>query len=98
MNATVTHCYPPERDIFGQAIDAGGTSHRARVTIGPAQLTGPASGVAMPDAKATLWIIDHPRPVLIGDRFQLPGGDTLNAIRVESRTLGTRTVIKVYLS
>ncbi len=98
LNATVRHWYPPHRDIFGKQVTSGSSSHRARVSYGPGRLMGRASGEFISDAKATVWLIDHPRPVAIDDTFELPDGDTLKVIRAERRTLGATTITKVYLS
>ncbi len=98
INATVRHWYPPHRDIYGQPASSGSTSHPARVTYGPGRLFGRASGEFIADAKATVWLFNHPRPVAIGDTFELPEGEPLKAIRTERRTLGATTITKVFLS
>jgi hypothetical protein len=98
LNATVRHWLPPVRDIFGNDGLTGFTEHPARVTYGPGKVLGRASGENMPDARATVWLFDHPRPVAIGATFELDDGETLKAIRIERRTLGVRTITKVYLS
>lgn len=98
MNATVRHWLPPERDIFGNQGLTGFTEHPARVTYGPGRHMGRASGEPIADARATLWLFDHPRPVTIGATFELSDGETLKAIRIERRALGACTITKVYLS
>jgi len=98
MNSTVRHWHKPARDLFGNQGSNGSTEHPARVTYGPGKLIGRASGENMPDARATVWLFDHPRPVGIGDTFELADGETLKAIRVEGRTLGASSITKVYLS
>lgn len=98
MNATIRHWLAPVRDIFGNETPSGFTEHPARVTYGPGKLFGRASGENMPDAKATIWLFDHPRTVAIGETFELADGETLKAIRIERRTLGACTITKVYLS
>lgn len=98
MNATVRHWQTPNRDVFGRDFFDEFTEHRARVTFGPGKLVGRASGENMPDSKATIWLIDHPRPIGIGDAFELAAGETLKAIRIERRALGACSITKVYLS
>lgn len=98
MNATVQHWRKPNRDVFGKEFSDGFTEHRARVTFGPGKLIGRASGENLPDAKATIWLIDHPRPVAIGDVFEIAPGETLKAIRIERRALGACSITKVYVS
>lgn len=98
MNSTVKHWQTPVRDVFGKETASGFTEHPARVTNGPGKLIGRASGENMPDAKATIWLFDHPRPVVIGDTFELADGEALKAIRIERRSLGACTITKVYLS
>lgn len=98
INATVRHWYPPNRDIFGKQVTSGSSSHPARVSYGPGRLIGRASGEFMADAKATVWLLNHPRPVAIGDTFELPDGAPLKVVRAEHRTLGATTITKVYLS
>lgn len=82
----VEHWLPPRYDVYGQPIPGGTTSHPARVILSPGQMVGPASGEDLANAGATVWLIDHPRRIDIGDRFTLPNGETLEAIRVETRT------------
>ena len=98
MNATVRHWHPPIRDIFGNETASGFTEHPARVTYGPGKLLGRATGENMPDARATVWLLDHPRTVAIGHTFDLGDGEQLKTIRIERRTLGASTITKVYLS
>lgn len=98
MNSTVRHWQTSVRDLFGKETASGFTEHPARVTYGPGKLIGRASGENMADAKATVWLIDHPRPVAIGETFELADGETLKAIRIERRTLGAASITKVYLS
>jgi len=98
MNSTVRHWHKPVRDLFGNQGSNGSTVHPARVVYGPGKLIGRASGENMSDAKATVWLSNHPRAVAIGDTFELADGETLKAIRIERRTLGATTITKVYLS
>lgn len=85
LTDTIEHWLPPVRDLFGNVTSAGATDHRARVILSPGQLVGPASGEDVANAAATIWLLNHPRPVRIGDTFGLPDGQTLEAIRIETR-------------
>lgn len=99
LNETVEHWNPPTRDVFGAETHAGGTFHRARILRAPGVRAGPASGQAIPDAAACIWLIDHPRPISVGSLFLLPGDDQpLKAIRFETRTMGQGTLHKVWIS
>lgn len=98
MTDQVEHWLPPIRDIHGKPVSAGSTRHAARVTYTPGVLVGPASNEFAANAAATVWLLDHPRPVVIGDTFTLPNGETLKAIRVEHRSTGANTITKAYLS
>lgn len=98
MIETVEHWKPPPRDLFGRTADvASHTVHRAKVVYGPTEKLGPVSRDNMPDSAATVWLIDHPRTILIGDTFKLPAGDVLKATRIERRMLADAVLIKVYL-
>lgn len=98
MTDTVEHWLPPKRSITGAETNTGSTTHAARVTSTPGRLVGPASRERMADAAATIWLLNHPRPVAIGDTFTLPNGEALKAIRVEHRSTGADTITKAYLS
>lgn len=98
LNSTVRHRLAPVRDIYGNETASGFTEHPARVSYGPGKLLGRASGENIPDARATVWLFDHPRTVAIGETFDLADGEALKAIRIERRTLGACTITKVYLS
>ncbi|MDQ0250812.1 hypothetical protein J2W22_002876 [Sphingomonas kyeonggiensis] len=98
LNAQVQHWLPPARDIHGKPAKAGSTPHAARITYTPGTLVGPASRERTGDAAAIVWLLNHPRPIAIGDTFELPTGEALNVIRAERRTSGADTVSKVFLS
>lgn len=98
FNAEVQHWLPPIRDIHGRQVKAGSTAHRARVTYTPGTATAAPSRERVPDATATVWLVNHPRPIALGDTIELPTGETLNVIRAEARTSGTDTIHKVFLS
>lgn len=74
------------------------TEHRARVTYSPGKMMGPASRETMPDATATVWLIDHPHPVVIGDTFELPDSAPLTVVRLERRKLPDGVLTKAYLT
>lgn len=74
------------------------TEHRARVTYSPGKALGRASREAMPDANATVWLIDHPHPIAIGDTFELPDAAALKVARLERRKLPGGVLDKVYLT
>ncbi len=98
MTETVQHWMPPLRDIHGRETSRGHTNHLARVTYSPGDRIGVASRENSADAAATVWLVDHPRTIAIGDVFKLSTGDTLKAIRIERRTIGGGVLSKVYLS
>lgn len=98
LNAQVEHWLAPGRDLFGNVVPNGNTRHAARVIETPGRVVSIAHGEKMTDAAGTIWLLDHPRPVAIGDTFTLPSGNSLKAVRVEMRTSGTSTLHKVYLS
>lgn len=95
----VEHWLPPRRDIHGREISTGSTPHAARVVMTPGSAIGPASRARIADAAATVWLVDHPRPIAIGDTFGLADGQTLKVVRAETRTRPWGgTVHKVFLS
>ena len=98
LNAQVEHMLPPTRSLTGAETWNGSTRHAARIIETPGRLVGPASGEKVADAAATIWLLDHPRPIAIGDTFTLPSGEALKAIRIERRTTGANILHKVYLS
>lgn len=98
MTDTVQHWLPPVRDIVGNETSVGHTEHRARVIDSPGKALGKASQTSMPDAAATVWLIDHPRAIAIGDVFKLPLGELLKVARVERRAIAGGVLHKVYLT
>ena len=98
MTDTVRQLHAGKRDMFGKSQDRDATEHRARVTYSPAKLLGQASREAMPDATAIVWLINHPHPIIIGETFELPGGDQIKVARFELRTLPGGILHKVYLT
>lgn len=98
LNAEVLHWLPPVRDIHGKPTQAGSTPHPARVVHTPGTVLGPASRERQGDAAATVWLLNHPRSIELGDTFELPTGETLKVIRAERRSDGADTLSKVYLS
>lgn len=98
MTDTVLHWYVTTRDIHGRVTTAGHTEHRARIVHSPGKVLGSASRETMPDAAATVWLIDHPRPIAIGDTFELPDGAALKVARLERRVLPDGTLFKAYLT
>lgn len=98
LNAEVHHWLPPARDIHGHDIKAGYTAHPARVTYTAGAIIGPASMEHAANAAATIWLVNHPRPIGVGDTFELATGEILKVIRSERRTAGTDNICKVYLS
>lgn len=99
LNETVEHWNKPKRDAFGKETYDGGTIHKARIVRSPGVLVGPASGADLTNAAAQIWILNHPRQILIGNLFQLPGDDEpLKVIRLETRTAGRVTLHKVWIS
>lgn len=99
MTEEIAHWFPPVRDIFGRLPSSAAHSmHRAKITYTQGARSGGASGEALPDATATIWLIDHPRLIAVGDTFKLPCGAMTKAARVERRTLDGAEVSKVYLT
>ncbi|QQV75874.1 hypothetical protein H5J25_09615 [Sphingomonas aliaeris] len=100
MTDQVQHWKDPLRDVFGKASDVRGfTEHSARIVFTPGVRLGEASRQNVPDAAATIWLFDHPRPIAIGDTFMLvSSGDVLKAIRIERRAIAGAALTKVYLS
>jgi hypothetical protein len=98
MTGTVQHWQTPVRDVFARVIGTEFSEHRARVIYSPGSVIAAASRQNMADAAATVWLIDHPRPIAIGDTFKLPAGETLKAVRVERRATAGAVLSKVYLS
>lgn len=98
LNEEVRHWLPPTRDLFGKETDAGSTKHPARVIDIEGEVVSALSRDNLPDAKAIIWLLDHPRPVIVGDTFELPGGTMLKVIRAERRTHGGSSLTKAYLS
>lgn len=89
----------PQRDIFGRLEDdLSFSQHPARVVLHDGTLAAPASGEKQADAKATIWLLDHPRPIVIGTIFKLPNGERLSAIGIERRSDGAGTLTKVFLT
>lgn len=98
MTDTVRQLHTGKRDLFGKVQEGTSTEHRARVTYSPGKALGQASREAMPDATATVWLIDHPHPIAIGDTFELPDAATLKVARLERRKLPGGVLHKVYLT
>lgn len=99
LNEEVEHVIDGVRDIYGQRLIAQqGTKYAARIVYRCGRLAGPASRDDIADAKATIWLLSHPRPVDTGDTFILPGGDTLSVIGAEHRISRSYTITKVFLS
>jgi hypothetical protein len=98
MTDTVGHRRFPTRNIVGRTVDAYITSHRARIVYSPGQSVGTASRQSVPDAAATVWLINHPHPITIGDTFELSDDAVLKVVRVERRSLPDGTIHKAYLT
>jgi hypothetical protein len=98
LNIQVQHWLPPVRDVQGKQAKAGSTTHAARLTHTPGTIITAASRERMADAAATVWLVNHPRPIALGDTFELPTGEALKVIRVERRASGADTISKVFLS
>lgn len=98
MTDTVCQIHAGRRDLFGKVEAGTTTEHRARVTYSPGKVLGSASRETMPDATATVWLIDHPHPVVIGDTFELPNSVTFTVVRFERRKLPDGVLTKAYLT
>lgn len=98
LDAQVQHWLPAARDLHGHETKAGATPHAARVAYMPGSVLGVPSQERERDAAAIIWLLNHPRPIAVGDTFELPTGETLNVIRAERRTAGADALSKVYLS
>lgn len=99
LTDSVEHLPTIQRDIHGKIIEgAPGTMHRAKVIRKPGVIPAPASRDLMPQANATVWLIDHPSDVSIGQRFRLDAEPIpLDVIGVEVRVEGSMTLTKVHL-
>jgi hypothetical protein len=98
LTETVEHWLKAARDIHGMPIKTSATAHLARVIYFDGEVVSPFTKAKLGNARAAVWLIDHPRPVAIGDHFDLPDGQTLAAIRTELRTLAGGTLHKVFLT
>lgn len=98
MTDTVRQLHAGKRDVFGKTLTGDYTEHRARVTYSPGKMPGQASRMASRDATAVVWLINHPHPIIIGETFELPGGDQIKVARFELRTLPGAILHKVYLT
>ncbi|MEW9854106.1 hypothetical protein [Novosphingobium sp. M1R2S20] len=98
MTDTVRQQHAGKRDVFGKLQSSTTTEHRARVVYSPGRVLGPASREDMPNATATVWLIDHPHAVTIGSTFEVPQGEALKVVRLERRTLPDGVLTKVYLT
>ncbi|MHA6722860.1 hypothetical protein [Sphingomonas sp. RS2018] len=98
MTDVVIQLHAGERDIVGNLLWSTRSEHLARVTYSPGKTLGPASREASPDATATMWLIDHPHPIAIGNMFELSEAVTLKVARFERRKLPDGVLHKVYLT
>jgi hypothetical protein len=97
MNETVEHWLTVTRDAFGKPTGHTVTEHLAHVTRTPGSVLPEASKDEAPASAATIWLVDHPRAVAIGDTFSFGDGEALTVARVERRELSGHTIHKVYL-
>jgi hypothetical protein len=98
MTDTVRQQHGAGFDLFGKVQGSYATDHRARITYSPGESLGQASRENVADATATVWLIDHPHPVAIGDIFELPDSAPLKVARLERRKLPDGVLTKVYLT
>ena len=99
MTDRVRHWSAPARNLFGKPDDYNGaTEHAARVIYSPGLSVGPASKQELAEFSATIWLIDHPRAVAIGDTFTLTSsGEIVRVVRAERRSLQRGTLTKAYV-
>lgn len=97
MTETVQHWRVHGRDIHGKPYRDSPTIHQARLSFGVAEIAGPASREDADSTAVIMWLIDHPRPIAVGDFFTLSTGDLMKAARVERRALGDAALSKVTL-
>lgn len=99
MNATVRHHRSGKRSIHGGRPynPDGFTEHRARVSRAVGAVISRASGEKVSLPSATLWLIDHPRPIDLGHVFEIDPGQPLDVVGLETREIDGRTLTKVYL-
>ena len=98
LTDTVEHYLDPKKTIHGDFLGGDSTSHRARVVMFDGVATGPASKLPIADAKAILWLVDHLRPIEVGQFFLIHANDNLRVTRVERRQDSSGTLHKVYVS
>lgn len=94
----VEHWNAPMRDIHGRATKSTATPHAARVILFDGEVSSPFTKAKLGDARALIWLVDHPYTVNLGDQFDLPNGETMKVVRLERRSLSGGTLHKVYLS
>lgn len=92
---------PYKRTATGMPIKGDVITYSAHITYAPdmrrSQVPGASSTVLTAPA-ATVWLVDHPGIVAVGDIFTLPDGSDLKAARTERRSNGINTITKVFLS
>lgn len=98
LTETVEHYLDPKKTIHGGFLGGDSTSHRARVVMLDGVVTGQASKLPIANAKAVLWLVDHPRPIKVGQFFLIHANDNLRVTRVEHRADNSGTLLKVYVS
>lgn len=110
MNHTVLHWQTPTLDVFGQiaepSTDAYGnvlgghvqTRHRCAYHRFDTVLESSRDNGDRTDAKAMIWLLDHPNPIKIGDYFTMPGGGVLKVIAIDESYQGNTCLHRISLS
>jgi hypothetical protein len=98
MTDTVHQLHEPVRDVHARVLYSRRTAHHARVVETPGKILGAASRELLPDATATVWLINHPHALVIGDKLEMPAGDVLSVARLERRRYPGGVLTKAYLS
>lgn len=98
LTEQVEHWQAGRRSIHGASQPHFPTTHPARIVFSDGVVPGAASGERSINKAATVWLLDHPRPVVVGDTFGLPDSVTMTVVRVERRYSNGGTLTKAYLS
>ena len=98
MTATVRHGVLGPRSIHGgRPTLTGFTEHSARVLRATGTIPAHASQSPQALPTATLWLIDHPRSIVLNDVFEIEPDSPLDVVGFDARDVDGHTLTKVYL-
>ncbi|RYE71763.1 MAG: hypothetical protein EOO81_05135 [Oxalobacteraceae bacterium] len=98
MTDQVRHWLASAHSLFGETLDAGCTQHAARVIYLDGKVVLSTTHQDAINARAVVWLLNHPRAITVGDKFGLPNGETLAVARAELRKDAGDALSKVYLT